>query len=378
MSMFEINLVPDVKRQLLHTISMKRLMMFISIFVVAAAGGVVFLMVSFIGGQAIIQGGNEAKIKEKYDSISGYQSVDTILTLQHQLDRIEAIFADKKQASRIFSVLDVMLPTGLYQVRLSNMSVAFASSQFTIEGQAESATGNDYEALQAFEETVKRVTFDHGRYYDKEGNIIPTICITEKADDIGSIYGRYSKTECDDLLKPRSGNESEDVPVVNAEEGDGSEDVEPADVVRIRRYSILNYKSADDVKTDNKGYYFESACGAYEERLPTRANRPVDHRDPSTFRTVIRSTCSLSSPLQVFDRSSGRNAATGVLVLRFSARFELNPKLFEKGSDHIVAIGPERQNVTASYTQIRDMFEEKARDCEPDDEQCLAANRGNN
>ena len=63
------------------------------------------------------------------------------------------------------------------------------------------------------------------------------------------------------------------------------------------------------------------------------------------------------------------------LVLRFTATVKLDANVFKFVNKHMRVVGPSRQNVTDSYTQIRDMFTEEAADCAPGDTQC---NQGGN
>jgi len=46
------------------------------------------------------------------------------------------------------------------------------------------------------------------------------------------------------------------------------------------------------------------------------------------------------------------------LALSFSAALPMNREVFLSSNKHIRVIGPSRQNVTDSYIQIRDMFDE--------------------
>jgi hypothetical protein len=59
------------------------------------------------------------------------------------------------------------------------------------------------------------------------------------------------------------------------------------------------------------------------------------------------------------------------VVLRFEGALVMDERVFEFNNKHIIIIIPERQNVTDSFVQIRDMFEQKAEDCAADDAQCI-------
>jgi hypothetical protein len=353
--MFEINLVPDVKRQLLHLQSMKRLVVFVCVLVLSIGAGILAILTSVVVWQQVTQDAKGKEIVASRMTFWSNPNINASLTIQNQLTQLDNVFASKKEVSRIFSVLDVILPTGNYKVSLSGMNINFQNNTIFLEGQARSATLNDAAALEAFEQTVIRTKYDYGRYYDKDGNVIPTIDITEISEG-GSVYGVYRmKIDC---VTTRD-NEGEVAAPVEGEtvEGDTPEERCQVKEVKIKRYS-------DDIAKDNGGYYFKSECGAYEVK---RANGTKE----------VISDCELSKDgLMVTDRTSGRNSASNDVVLRFDGKLVIDPAVFAFNNKHMFIIGPSRQTVTDSYTQIRDMFEEEAKDCEPDDQACLNASKG--
>jgi len=376
MSMFEISLVPDVKRQLLHTASNRKVITFICILVVAISGGVILLLLSALGVQTIAMNGNADRIGELYTQISTGQDLSvktpeylsTILTLQNQLTKVDEIITDKKVTSRIFPALDMILPAGMYKVTLSSMGINFDTGIINLDGQASSTTGNDYAALQALEETIIRTRIDYGRYTDKDGNALPTVDITEDTVD-GRIVGIYQKTECFKENDPEFGRPTEDPSDSNGEDdSDTTTGVTTSSTGIICRpvgkpISILRYATEDEINRQ-EGYRFTSACNARVDIVNGRQVGPIE------------SICDFAQPLAVTDRSSGRNAQTNEVVLRFSSRLTPNRELFSFRNKHMLVLGVDRQNVTASYVQIRDMFEEEALDCAPDDYECLNAAGG--
>ena len=48
------------------------------------------------------------------------------------------------------------------------------------------------------------------------------------------------------------------------------------------------------------------------------------------------------------------------MILNFSARMIVDSRVFLSKHKHMQIIGPDRQNVTDSYVQIRNMFGQKA------------------
>jgi hypothetical protein len=343
--MFEVNLVPEVKRELLRAHSLRKAVTSISILAVAIGVGVVLILGAVVGTQQVLSANRNTEMQSEYDKFMQSSNINASLTIQNQLDQLQKVYDGKKEVSRIFSVLDVILPANEERVTLSDMDISFVNNSILVEGQAQSASLNDYKALQAFEAIVQRTTFDYGRYYDKNGNVIPTIDITEVVEG-GSVYGVYTPTACT--------NEKQ-------EDGTTQEVCKPGESVKIKRYAT------DEQRQKQDGYYFESACGAYEVVAANGAKR-------------VQSSCNLSTDgLQVTDRTSGRNTTSNDVVLRFDGKLTIDERVFEFNNKHMYIIGPERQNVTDSYDQIRDMFEEKASDCASDDAQCIkeGSNYGN-
>ena len=66
--------------------------------------------------------------------------------------------------------------------------------------------------------------------------------------------------------------------------------------------------------------------------------------------------------------------------MKFGARMKFDPAFFSFQNKHMIAIGPMGQNVTDSYVQIGGMFTQEARECEPDDTECInnSTNTGGN
>jgi len=346
MSMFEVNLVPDVKRQLLRARNRKRIAMALSILVVGIGGGILLILGAVIASQAVISSNRDRDLEDAYMEFLANDNIVESLTIQNQLVHLQQVFDTKKEVSRIFPVMETILPDGDYRVALSSMNINFGNNTIYIDGQAQSVTLNDYVALESFEKTIERTTFDFGRYFTPNGEPIPTIYITEVIEN-GSVYGLYRQIgEC-----------------VYVEQDDGTleEECVEREPIRIKRYG-----SAPGENPNTNGFFFESACGAYEIVTATGARR-------------VQSSCNLSElGLQVSDRTSGRNTVTNDVVLRFSGRLVIDPRVFLFENKHIYVIGPSRQIVTDSYNQVRDMFVERAVDCEPDDLECIRNNRGGN
>lgn len=331
----EINLVPGIKKQLLKTQHLRRLVIFIIAATFIVLGVVIIVLFSVLGWQKSADSRLDTDIEVAYNQFANTPNTDASLTIQNQLNNLNKVFAEKMETSRIFSILDVVLPNTSEKVMLSNLKIDFDKNLINVEGQATSASSNDYKALEAFEQTVVRTYFDYGRYVDKDGNYIPTKDITEVLED-GSIYGVYEKKTC--TLETN---------------GDGSqiENCNTIDTIKIKRYM-----TADELK--DAEYYFESVCDGKE-------NVSGDGK------INITSSCQLvPKGVDIIDRTAGRNSATNQVVLRFNGRMTIDPNVFLFANKHMMILSPARQIVTDSYTQIRDMFEEPAKDCAEGDAEC--------
>ena len=94
--------------------------------------------------------------------------------------------------------------------------------------------------------------------------------------------------------------------------------------------------------------------------------------------TATNEGCLLAEEGAAIRDSSNGKDSSGNLVLRFNATIKINEEVFSYANKHVMAIRPGRQNVTDSYVQIRNMFDERARDCTAADTDCTTTNAGGN
>ena len=69
------------------------------------------------------------------------------------------------------------------------------------------------------------------------------------------------------------------------------------------------------------------------------------------------------------ESSNGRDADDN-LVLLFTASVQMAPEAFAFRNKHVMAIGPNGQNVTDSYVQLEKIFAEPAEACAIGDTEC--------
>lgn len=372
---YEVNLVPDIKLELIQQQRVRNRVFFVCIVVVAISVGIVLMLSSVKVGQDVTMKGQDNRLEKMSSKVMGYKDLSAFLTIQDQLGKLAEIDENKNELSRIFSILTVMLPTNGDKVSISEMNVNLQNATVTFDGQADAGVEPliDYRVLEAFKKSVAMTKYDYGRYVDAEGNEIPTWCIVETGEngetltENGSIYAIWTRGRqgCD--------------PATVAAELDDEEAVTPENnttytdeiVYRTPQFNSWYKDGYMDLDGSIEGVaHFDSACIAYSG---------VDIDGKSAHWTATNDDCLLSpdNGITVRDSSNGRDSS-GNLVLRFTATITMDPQVFKFSNKHMMAIGPTGQNVTDSYMQVEGMFEERASDCVAGDTACTnnSANEG--
>lgn len=109
--MIEINLVPDVKQELIHAQRMRATVISISVIVGVAALGLVGALLIFMGGQALSEKFIDDTIKKESAKLAEVKDINSSLTIQNQLATLTAIHEGKYINSRIFDVLATIAPS---------------------------------------------------------------------------------------------------------------------------------------------------------------------------------------------------------------------------------------------------------------------------
>jgi Tfp pilus assembly protein PilN len=148
--MIEINLIPDVKQELLKAERSRALVISGSILTCIIAGGIVVLLVIYIYG---IQFGRgilaDNAIKSGSAELAKVEDLSKMLTIQNQINKIDVINDTKEIDSRLFDVLSAVIPPAPNEVRISTVSVNKEESTITLEGQT-----NAYDSMEVFKKTI--------------------------------------------------------------------------------------------------------------------------------------------------------------------------------------------------------------------------------
>lgn len=394
----EINLVPDVKDEMIKALKLRNLIFFICIVVASASVGVTLLFGMILGGQQLALEGKKTMLTTLSDKLNSYSDLSDFLTIKDQLGNLSAISDNKQVLSRTFNILSTMIPTGADTITISELTVNLAEENpiYTFDAQANAGREPfiDYNVLDSFKKSMQYLRYDYGSYVDKDGNTIPAYCIIESGSD-GAIFrdptnGIYAFWTIDgegcNPAKTTTQENNDDTTNVPTSDGYSRETYENQSVVRIWRTPQFSswYKaqpSAGQPSMTLDGAisnvpHFESQCIKYSGNIATSSSSPKWTETNESCLLVPAGT----EGINITESSNGRGASDE-LVLRFSASITISPEVYKFNNTHVLTIAPTgRYNVTDSYVQIQAMFGERAADCEEGDTACSSnkTNEGRN
>lgn len=364
----EINLIPDIKMEMVKALKLRNFVFFLCI--VVSAGAIVLTL--FLGGIVIAQNatisGLDNSLTLASKTVKSYTDLDEFLTVQNQLNQLNTLSNKKKVLSRVFDVLSALLPTNGDTITISEITVNLQENTLIFDAQADAGVEPyiDYRVLEAFQKSMDYMRYDYGRYVDREGNEIPTYCMVEKGND-GGILHDDTKIYALWTINADGCNEAETV-------ASEYRNYNGEQMAVIWRTPDFNKWYEDGYMTEDGAIsgieHFESKCTTY-----TRNNSA----EKATW-NVINESCTMvdggKDGINVTESSNGRNS-TGELVLRFSATIKLDSNVLSFNNKHLISVAPSgTHNVTDSYVQVQNMFSERATDCDASDTSCNSANEG--
>ena len=393
----EINLVPDIKNEMIKALKLRNFIFFLCIVISSASLGVGLIFTSIAAGQQASVDGKKATLDERSKKINSYSDLSDFLTIRDQLGNLSAIASNKKLLSRTFSVLSAIVPTGADTITISELSINLSGDSPTFSFDAQANAGEapyiDYNVLDSFKKSMQYMRYDTGTYVDKYGAEIPAYCMIENGTDGATFTDPEKGYYAYWLITGEGCNPSYE------EEDDSTTTPNLALDKLTAGYTTTTYNNQTVVKVwrtpqfadwykenpktgepqmDLSGSitnvaHFESSCITYEG---------IEAEDGTISWASYNDTCLLvpdgNDGIRITDSSNGRGAGDE-LVLRFSATISFNPEVYSFTNKHVLAIAPSgRYNVTDSYVQIQNMFGERAADCAAGDTACNNANEGGN
>ena len=386
--MFEINLVPDLKAEILKTQRIRNIVFIVCVLTMIAIGVFVISLFSVKVVQDVQINDQTERLKKMSSIITNYEDLNEFLTIQNQLNNIDKIAETRVDYSRIFNLINTLAPTNGDIITFSDVSADLVNNTLRFDAEADAVNEPliDYRVLEAFKKSMEYMKFDYGEYKNENNITIPSVCIIE-TDENGDIL---KDEETNDLYaiwtKGVSGCDPEDQGT-EVEDEDGNKTIERTEVVNILEENVLAardseesvkiwrtpqfkkwYGNRDEKKNYMNSYgeingieHFESKCIKYEV---------VDNRWSSS------NECNLIvGDLNISESSNGKSS-TG-LVLKFKASLVYNREALLVKNKHMSFIAPSGfVNVTDSSLQIQKLFREEAVECEKGDVDCADTGDG--
>ena len=265
----EINLVPDVKEEMIKALKLRNLILFICIAVSIASVVITLIFGLIMGGQKLARDSKKQAIEDLSSKLNSYNELNQTLTIKNQVENIDTLSGDKRIFTRTFNLLSAIIPTGADTIRISELNINLSEDQPTLTLDAQANAGKDpyidYNVLDSFKKSMQYMHYDYGEYVDKNDNPIPAYCMIEKGSDgamlqeNGNYYAYWTIEE--EGCTPTNDSKKSDYQTENY---DGKE------VVKIWRTPNYNewYKSGDNTNISLDGVikgvpHFNSQCITY-------------------------------------------------------------------------------------------------------------------
>lgn len=156
--MIEINLVPDVKQELIKAQRVRAGVISMAILVgIVATGVVVVLAIWVFAVQTARDIISDNIIKEQSQKLSSVEDISHTLTIQNQLTKLVGMHNEKHIDSRLFDILTTINPPAPNNVAITKLMLDSDDSTITIEAQAV----NGYPALEVFKKTISATKLEY-------------------------------------------------------------------------------------------------------------------------------------------------------------------------------------------------------------------------
>jgi len=364
----EINLVPDIKGEMIRALKLRNWILFLAFVVAAGSVAIVLVFGSILAGQEIALNDKESRLEALSEKINSYTDLDDFLTIKDQLGNLASLSSNKNVLSRTFGILSAILPTGADTITISELNINLSGSAPVLSFDAQANAGKapyiDYNVLDSFKKSMQYLRYDYGKYVDKNGGEIPSYCMLETGTD-GAVFsdgekGNYAYWQID-LDGCRAENDTNEYE---------KENYDGVDYVRIWRTPQFDEWYRNGNMTASGAItgiaHFASSCISY-----SGVADGLNMKWSSTNDNCLLVPGGING-IVVSDSSNGRDS-TDELVLRFSAEITLSSDVYNFSRKHVLAIAPSgRHNVTDSYVQVQKMFSERATDCIEGDSACSA------
>ena len=106
----EVNLVPDIKDEMIKALKLRNFIFFICAVVAAASIGITILVALIAGGQKLALDSKKNTIDTLSSKLNSFSDLNDFLTYKDQLGNIASLTRNKQVMSRTFDVLSAIIP----------------------------------------------------------------------------------------------------------------------------------------------------------------------------------------------------------------------------------------------------------------------------
>ena len=152
--MIQFNLLPDIKLEYIKAQRSRRLVILVSFLVSAAAILLLVVLLSIDGLQKKHLSDLNRDISNETSSLQHKPDINTILTVQNQLQSLTALHTGKPAANRLFSYLNELTPAA---VSITNLSIDFTQYTVNLTGTADALS-----TVNKYVDTLKLTTYSAG------------------------------------------------------------------------------------------------------------------------------------------------------------------------------------------------------------------------
>ena len=246
--MIEINLVPDIKKELLRANKLRNIVVSSSIFGGLAAVALVVVLGVIIGGQMATSKFQNDAIKSENEKLAKVEDLSKMLTIQNQLSSIPTLNDGKPVTSRILGLLGVIGNASGNNVEVTTLNLDIDTNRLIIEGQ----TSAGYPGIEAFVKTIDNAQIT----YVQRGDIEDTESDTkDEESDVDK------KTVGERLSTPLIVEESE---IADVSYGKSHEGVDSANfsLTIVIAHEFFDFKNEDiQIRIKNGGNVTDSYLG---------------------------------------------------------------------------------------------------------------------
>ena len=204
--MISINLLPDVKKDLLRVRRERNLVVTVSVIAVGVSVGILLVLGATLGGMTVAKMATESSIEsneKKIDDAIKNDQLNRYLTIQNQLSQIDGLKGGQQIYSRLMDYLVALNPAApnnatLQNVILSSSGTSSSSSSSSADGITVTLEGStaDFASLNVYKNTLINAQISYEEESDDDAD---TDSSSNQDDGEGS--GRNNVTENTEAIK---------------------------------------------------------------------------------------------------------------------------------------------------------------------------------